>query len=148
MIFDDRPAPAAVGARRDHAEHSAEALLRDASRAAALHAGNRLRSGLGAGTFAALTEVLFFEFDRLLGAGRHFRERKLDLGFQIETAGCTLTWRARAATEAPEAAAEDLIEHREDVGDVHVREVVLPTDPFVTILVIAPPFFRVGEDLI
>ena len=65
--------------------------------------------------------------------------------FKIETAGSS-----PAAPAAARAAAEEFVqaEHREDVRDVHVREVVLSCDAGVAELVVAPAFLVVGEDLV
>ena len=51
----------------------------------------------------------------------------------------------RGSAERP---AEDVVEHREDVADVHVREVVLPLDAGVAELVVAPALLVVGQDLV
>src|SRR5205085_6095029 len=57
---------------------------------------------------------------------------------------------AARTTEAAAEAAEDLVEHREDVADIHVREVVLPHPghALVAELVVALSLRRIGEDLV
>src|SRR5256885_2331683 len=83
----------------------------------------------GGGALALREQILFFEFDRLVGAVGDFFEAELDLGFEIEASLHATGPRVRcpAAAEPREAAApeaaEDVVEHREDVADVHVREV-------------------------
>src|SRR5690349_6935137 len=72
VIFDHRSATATVGARRNHAKHSAEALLRDATLSAALHADGGRCSGLCARAVALFAGVLLFKFDRAFGAGGNF----------------------------------------------------------------------------
>src|SRR4051794_19886934 len=81
VIAHDRSAATAVGAGRDHPEHSAEALLCDATLSAALHADGGRCSGLSAGALARFAVVLTFELDRLFGAGGDFVQGELDLGF-------------------------------------------------------------------
>ena len=51
-------------------------------------------------------------------------ERQLDLRFQIEPA-VPPRRAAPPRPPPPPQSAEDILEHREDVADVHVREIVL-----------------------
>jgi hypothetical protein len=152
VVADDGPAAAAVRAGRDHAEHPAEPLLRDAPLSAALRADGGAGAGLGAGALARIAGVLALELDRLLRAARHLGERELDLRLEVvpargsrRAAPDATTTPARGATEP---AAEDLVEHREDVRHVHVREVVLRVDALVPELVVAAALGFVAEDLV
>src|SRR5439155_3137064 len=111
---------------------------------------DRRTARLGTAAFALLAEVLLFELDSLLGAAGDFGEGQLNLSFQIEAALRPRAARGAAAVsgaQAPETA-EDVVEHREDVRHVHVREVVRPLHARVTVLVITVPLGIVGEDLI
>ena len=62
-------------------------------------------------------------------------------------AGLGLAATGSAAAPA-EGAAEDVVEHREDVADVHVGKVVLAVDAAVAELVVAAALLGVGEDLV
>jgi len=53
-----------------------------------------------------------------------------------------------AASAEPTKSAEDVVEHRKDVADVHVGEVVLAVDALVAELVVAFAFFGIGEDFV
>src|SRR2546425_56677 len=44
--------------------------------------------------------------------------------------------------------AENILEHREDVGGFHVRIIVRRADPCVTVLVVTLPLDLIGEDFI
>src|SRR6185437_10840492 len=138
LIFDYAAAPPAIGAGRDHAEHATKALLGDASLPATLHADDRLAAGFCASAFAGVAGVLLIELDSLLGADSYFIERHFDLCFQIEAA-LRATATAAATALPAERAAKDVVEHREDVADVHMREIMLTGDARMAKLVVALP---------
>src|SRR5690606_33003232 len=94
---------------------------------------------------AGLAGILPLKLDRLFRPLGHLAQRQLDLRLQVEPAAGPA---AAAPGPTAEAAAEDVVEHREDVADVHVREVVLTGDPAVTVLVVAGPLLVVTQDLI
>src|SRR5262249_54098131 len=138
---------------RHHPEHSAESLLRDTSLAAALWTGDRAAPGLCARALAHLTVILLLKLDRLLHARRNFVQRQLHLRLEVVATASPLRGaRPTAATHPTKAtshaAAEDLVEHREDVGDVHVRKIVLAADALVAELVVACAAGCVGEHLV
>src|SRR5690606_25043778 len=112
---------------------------------AALHADGRAGSGTRPASVAGLTQVLPLELDGLLGALGDLVERQLDLNLQVEPA-CLGTAAAAAAETAQPA--EDVVEHREDVADVHVREVVRALHAGVAELVVAAALLLVGEHLV
>ena len=90
--------------------------------------------------------VLFFEFDGSLGAAGDLLKRELDLGLQIETAvGPRLPRATRCACKRP---AQNVVEHREDVADVHVREVVRALHALVAVLIITGALAVVGEHFV
>src|SRR5947199_369601 len=91
-----------------------------------------------AGRGAGVAELSF--------AGGDFGEGELDLRFEVEAALRSRAARGAAATAAE--AAEDVVEHREDVRDVHVGEVVRSLHARVAELVVAAALLIVGEDLV
>src|SRR6185503_14734714 len=101
--------------------------------------------------FAILTGILPFEFDRLLGAGCDFLQRQLHLRFQIESA-LRLDRGVTSATPATPAcakcAAENVVEHRKDVGDVHVRKVMMPAHAGMAELIVTPALVGIGKHLV
>src|SRR6185312_13200330 len=86
MLANDRPTAPTIGARGDHAENAAEALLGNASLAAALDADGRRNAGLCTAAFAGFAEFLALELERLLAGCRDFLKGKLDLRLEIEAA--------------------------------------------------------------
>src|SRR5207302_4688324 len=144
-------APTAVRAGGDHAEHSAEALLGDASLSAALGTDDGRASGFCSSPVAFFALVLFFEFDGSLSADGDFFQGEFDLGFQIEAAMLAMGARAcrpPAAKSAAERPAEDVVEHREDVPDIHVRKIVRPLYALVAQLIVAGALVLVRQHLV
>jgi hypothetical protein len=137
-----------VRAGRPHAEHAAEAELLDLAGAAAGGARLRRRARLGAAALAGLADVQTLEIDVPRRAVEHVVEGDRDLGLQV------VAPRDTAAAEPPGAsahcAAEDLVEHREDVVDVHRGEVVAraAAQSLVPVAVVDRPPLVVREHLV
>src|SRR5438445_12218395 len=119
MLANDRTPAPAVGACGYHSKHPAKTLLRDAALTAALHADDRRRARLGAGALACFTHVLLLEFQRFFAAGSDFLKRQLDLRFKIEAPADAPPASCPPTHPRAERSAEDVVEHREDVADVH-----------------------------
>src|SRR5690606_39829668 len=104
-------------------------------------------AGTGAGAcpaaLAGFAQVLPLELDGLLRALGDFVERQLDLGLQVEPARLG----AAPAPAEPAQPAEDVVEHREDVADIHVREVVRARHARMTELVVAASLLLGGQPL-
>ena len=151
MIPHDRPATAAVGAGGDHLEHAAEAALGDLAASAAGAADDWRVPGLAPLPLQVSQRSWRANWSGFLATGGDFLERELDLGFQIVAA-----LRPAAGPRPPPAAApprpcaaEDIVEHREDVAGVHVREVVAgAADALVAELVVAFALGVVGENFV
>ena len=146
-VADDAATTTAVWAGGDHAEHSAKSLLGDAPLSAALHADHGRTSRLGAAPLAGVAHILFFNFDRLL-APRATSESVSCTCISRSNPRCARGWPRLLAATATERAAEDVVEHREDVANVHVREIVLSADALMAELIVPPALFVVGEHLV
>ena len=146
LVLDDLPAALAGGARGDHAEQAAEAVLRHLALSAARGAFGGLAAGLGTASLAGAADLEPLERDLALAAFEHLDQGDLHLGLEVVAArGAAL---APAATAA--LAAEDVVEHREDVLDVHRVEVVsrAAAEAGVAVAVIDGALLGIAQDLV
>src|SRR5262245_21332843 len=56
--------------------------------------------------------------------------------------------RGASTSKSSKRAAEDVVEHREDVADVHMGEIVLAADALMAKLIVSPALAIVGENFI
>ena len=144
LVGDHGASATAIGAGRHHAEHAAETGLRDLALAAAGGALHRLRAGLRARALAGLADIEAPELDLAFAAAERILELDLDLGLEVEAA----RWPALAAPAR--LLAEDVVEHREDVVDMHRAEVMagVLAEPGVTMTVVELATLGVGQHLV
>ena len=124
----------------------------DLALAAAGRALDRGRALLRAAAGAGVADIKAGELDIALDALVDFFERELDFGLEVVAAGdAAATTTAAEATLSPTT--EDVVEHREDVLDVHAAEVVGGralglTQAVVAVLVVELALLGIGEDLV
>jgi hypothetical protein len=118
FVFDDRATAAALWASGDHSEHAAKPRLRDLALSATSGALRGLRAGLRTRTGAGIAHVETLELDFAFAALKRLFEFDLDFGLKVVS--------ARRSTLRPSTRLlpEDVVEHREDVVDMHLAKVV------------------------
>ena len=147
LVFNDVAPSLTRGASGDHAEQSAEAILRNLSLPAAGGAFDRLATGLCAAALALRADFKALERDFPLATFKHFLKRDFHHGFQVVS---TRRSALAASATAARLAAEDVVEHREDVLNMHGIEIVpgAPAQTSMSVAVVHRAAFRVAEHFV
>ena len=147
LVLNDVTPSLACGAGGDHAEQSAEAILRNLSLPAAGGAFDRLATRLCAAALAWRADFQALERDLPLATFKHFLKRDFHHGFQVVSARRSALTASATAARLP---AEDVVEHREDVFNMHGIEIVsgASAQASMSVAVIDRAAFRVAEHFV
>jgi hypothetical protein len=91
------------------------------------------------------TPILPLKIYCFFGPGGDFLKRHLDSRFKVVSAG---SLPGASASAAAKRSAENVVEHREDVRDIHVRKIMLAGNALVSKLIVSLALSRVGEHFV
>ena len=146
MLGDDLASSATVWTRHDHAEHPAQPGLFNLAHAFAGGTLDRSGSRLRTVALALDADIEPSKFHVSGSALKNIFQGDLDLCFEVEASGGA----ASTSTRSSLAAAENIVEHREDVIDIHSIEVVAgrTAESFMAKLIVLAATIWVRQDLV
>lgn len=146
MLGDDLASASAIRTSHDHAEHPTQPSLFDLAHA--FTGGTLDRSGarLRTAALALDADIEPSKFNVSGSALKNIFQRDLDLCFKVEASGGA----ASASTRSSLASAENVVEHREDVIDIHSIEVMSgrAAETFMAELIVLAATIRVRQNLV